>query len=55
MQQALEKGDSARLRKLIAQVEKLDSATAQGLQTLLERYDYEKLGQWLKKGGTDSD
>ena len=47
MRQALERGDSARLRELIAQVENLDSATAGGLQALLERYDYEKLGQWL--------
>ena len=47
MRQALEEGDSARLRELIAQVENLDSATARGLQALLERYDYEKFGRWL--------
>ena len=49
MRQALEEGDSARLRELIAQVEKLDSATARELQALLDRYDYNKLGQWLGK------
>ena len=51
MRQALERGDSARLRELIAQVENLDSATACGLQALLERYDYEKLCQWLGTSG----
>jgi hypothetical protein len=43
----------ARLTELVAQVEEIDSATARGLQLLTDRYDYEKLDQWLKKGGTD--
>ncbi|MEI6263274.1 MAG: ATP-binding protein, partial [Deltaproteobacteria bacterium] len=53
MRQAVEEGDMARLTELVAQVEKIDSATARGLQVLTDRYDYEKLGQWLEKGGTD--
>ena len=47
MRKALEEGDSARLRELIAQVDNLDSATARELHALLDRYDYGKLGQWL--------
>ena len=53
MRQAVEEGDMARLTELVAQVEKIDSTTARGLQMLTDRYDYEKLGQWLEKGGTD--
>jgi CheY-like chemotaxis protein len=53
MRQAVEEGDMVRLTELVAQVEKIDSATARGLQVLTDRYDYEKLGQWLEKGGTD--
>jgi hypothetical protein len=53
MQQAVEEGNMVRLTELVAQVEKIDSATARGLQVLTDRYDYEKLDQWLKKGGTD--
>ena len=53
MQQAVEEGDMFHLTELVAQVEKIDSATARGLQVLTDRYDYEKLGQWLEKGGTD--
>jgi CheY-like chemotaxis protein len=53
MRQAVEEGDMTRLTGLVAQVEKIDSATARGLQALADRYDYEKLGQWLEKGGTD--
>ncbi|MFZ4441075.1 MAG: PAS domain S-box protein [Syntrophales bacterium] len=51
MRQALEEGDSARLRELIAQVENLDSPTARELQALLDRYDYGKLGEWLASSG----
>jgi hypothetical protein len=50
MQQAVAEGNMARLVELIAQVEKLDRATAQGLQALANRYDYENLSQWLEKG-----
>jgi CheY-like chemotaxis protein len=50
MLQAVEEGDMARLTELVAQVEEIDSATARGLQLLTDRYDYEKLDQWLKKG-----
>ena len=53
MRQAVEEGDMVCLTELVAQVEKIDSATARGLQVLTDRYDYEKLGQWLEKGGTD--
>jgi PAS domain S-box-containing protein len=53
MQQAVEEGNMVRLTELVAQVEKIDSATARGLQVLTDRYDYEKLSQWLEKGGTD--
>jgi hypothetical protein len=53
MRQAVEEGDMVRLTELVAEVEKIDSATACGLQVLTDRYDYEKLGQWLEKGGTD--
>ena len=53
MWQAVEEGDMARLTKIVSQVEKIDSATARGLRALTDRYDYEKLGQWLEKGGTD--
>jgi CheY-like chemotaxis protein len=53
MQQAVEEGNMDRLTELVAQVEKIDSATARGLQVLTDRYDYEKLVQWLEKGGTD--
>ena len=48
MQQAVAEGNMARLTELIISVEKLDSATAQGLQALADQYDYEKLNQWLR-------
>jgi len=47
MRQALEDCDIAHLTELIAQVEKLDSPTARGLQALADSYDYPKLSQWL--------
>jgi signal transduction histidine kinase/CheY-like chemotaxis protein len=53
MRQAVEEGNMDRLTELVAQVEMIDSTTARGLQALTDRYDYEKLDQWLKKGGTD--
>jgi len=53
MRQAVEEGDMARLTELVAQVEEIDSTTARGLQLLTDRYDYEKLGQWLEKRETD--
>ncbi len=49
MRQAVEEGNMARLTELVAQVEKIDSATARGLQALTDRYDYKKLSQWLEK------
>jgi PAS domain S-box-containing protein len=53
MRQAVEEGDMVRLTELVSEVEKIDSATARGLQVLTDRYDYEELGQWLEKGGLD--
>ena len=50
MLQAVEEGDMSRMTELVAQVEKIDSATARGLQVLTDQFDYEKLGRWLKKG-----
>ncbi|MEI6261427.1 MAG: PAS domain S-box protein [Deltaproteobacteria bacterium] len=50
MLQAVEEGDMDRMTKLVAQLEKIDSATARGLQVLTDRFDYEELGRWLKKG-----
>ncbi|MEI7672251.1 MAG: ATP-binding protein, partial [Deltaproteobacteria bacterium] len=50
MRQAVAEGNMARLADLIAQVEKVDSAVAQGLQALADQYDYEKLNHWLEKG-----
>jgi len=47
MRQAVAEGNMARLTELIAQVEKIDSATAHALQALADQYDYEKLNQWL--------
>jgi hypothetical protein len=50
MLQAVEEGDMTRMTELVAQVEKIDSATARGLQVLTDRFDYEELVRWLKKG-----
>jgi hypothetical protein len=50
MLQAVEEGDMDRMTELVAQVGKIDSATARGLQVLTDRFDYEELGRWLKKG-----
>ena len=50
MRRAVEEGDITRLTELIVQVAKLDSVTALGLRDLAERYDYEKLDQWLEAG-----
>jgi len=49
MLQAVEECDIAQLTGLIVQVEKIDSTTARGLQSLADRYDYAKLSQWLEK------
>ena len=49
MRQAVEECDIAQLTGLIVQVEKIDGATARGLQSLADRYDYAKLRQWLEK------
>jgi CheY-like chemotaxis protein len=49
MRQAVEEGNMARLTEIVAQVEWIDSVTARELQMLIDRYDYEKLDQWLKK------
>jgi CheY-like chemotaxis protein/anti-sigma regulatory factor (Ser/Thr protein kinase) len=55
MRQAVAEGNMARLAELIASVEKLDSATAHALQALADQYDYDKLNQWLEKGGMNND
>ncbi|MCJ7524683.1 MAG: ATP-binding protein, partial [Candidatus Aminicenantes bacterium] len=55
MRQAVAAGDIARLTELIAQVEKVDGAAARELQALADRYDYEKISQWLEKGGPDNE
>jgi len=52
MRQAVAEGDMARLAELISQVETLDSTAARALQALADRYDYEKLDEWLEKGGS---
>jgi signal transduction histidine kinase/CheY-like chemotaxis protein len=49
MLQAVEEGEINHLIGLIVEVEKLDSVTASALQSLVDRFDYENLGQWLKK------
>ncbi len=50
MGQAVAGGDMSRLVELIGEVESLDSAVAHELQTLAERYDYEKISDWLARG-----
>jgi hypothetical protein len=55
MRQAVEEGDINQLTELIVQVEKLDSVKARVLHVLADQFDYEKLGQWLEKEGTDND
>ncbi len=49
MLQAVEEGEIDHLIGLVVEVEKLDSATARVLKSLVDRFDYEKLNQWLKK------
>jgi len=46
-------GDVARLMELITQVKVLDSVAAHELQVLVDRYDYELIDEWLKKGEPD--
>jgi PAS domain S-box-containing protein len=53
MRQAVEEGDINQLTELIVEVEKLDSVKASVLHALADQFDYEKLGQWLEKEGTD--
>jgi PAS domain S-box-containing protein len=55
MRQAVEEGDINQLMELIVQVEKLDSVKARVLRALADQFDYEKLGQWLKKEGSDNE
>ena len=55
MRQAVEEGDINQLMELIVQVEKLDSVKALVLRALADQFDYEKLGQWLKKEGGDNE
>lgn len=50
MGQAVSEGDMAHLTELIRQVESIDGEAARGLQSLADKYDYETLEQWLKKG-----
>ena len=52
MSQAVAEGDMARLTELIGHAEKVDSVVARGLRVLADRYDYEKLRQWLEKRET---
>ena len=49
MLQAVEEGEIDHLIGLVVEVEKLDSAAARVLKSLVGRFDYEKLSQWLKK------
>ena len=49
MLQAVEEGEIGHLIGLIVEVEKLDSVTARVLKSLVDRFDYERLGQWLKE------
>ncbi|MEI6260790.1 MAG: PAS domain S-box protein, partial [Deltaproteobacteria bacterium] len=49
MLQAVEEGEIDHLSGLIVEVEKLDSVTARVLKSLVDRFDYERLGQWLKE------
>ena len=55
MRQAVEEGDINQLMELIVQVEKLDSVKARVLHALADQFDYERLGQWLKKEGSDNE
>jgi CheY-like chemotaxis protein/nitrogen-specific signal transduction histidine kinase len=48
MRQAVEAGEMARLKELIAEVEKVNADTARGLLILAGNYDYEKLGKLLE-------
>ena len=50
LRQAVEEGDIASMRELIAEVKEKDTAVAQGLQTLADRYDYQQLEALLKNG-----
>jgi signal transduction histidine kinase/CHASE1-domain containing sensor protein/DNA-binding NarL/FixJ family response regulator len=54
MRQAVAEGDIARLTELIAQVAIFDDSAAQALKALADRYDYNKLSQWLGQGGVDN-
>jgi len=50
LRRAVEEGDIARLRELIAKVKEKDSNVASGLQALADRYDYEQLESLLQNG-----
>ena len=55
LEENLEEGDINQLTELIVQVEKLDSVKARVLHALADQFDYERLGQWLKKEGSDNE
>jgi PAS domain S-box-containing protein len=53
MKQAVADGDMIRLGALITQVEAVDINAARALHALAERYDYQRIDEWLQKGDTD--
>jgi len=54
MRQALEMGNMAQLRELVAQAGKTAPSIADGLMTLVRKYDYDRLSDLLAvKGGAD--
>lgn len=49
MIQAVTDGDMTRLSELITQVELVDNAVARSMQAWADRYDYERIEEWLRK------
>ncbi|HBF34892.1 TPA: hypothetical protein DDW35_10065 [Candidatus Sumerlaeota bacterium] len=50
LRNAVADGDAALLKNLIDAVEKEHGDVADGLRTLADQYEYEKLDEWLEKG-----
>ncbi len=51
LREAVMEGDMSRFAKLIAYAESVDASAAQGLRALANLYEYDKLIEWLDKGG----
>lgn len=51
LRRAVQEGDSARMRELIAGIGEQNAVLARGLEALVDRYDYRQLGALLQPGG----